>query len=258
MIKAKKRALFVIGIIIAVFILAILIRMLPFIQTAMILQKAETAKKVTYEGDIHLNRDAFSDKEKDFLDILTQLLAVDEEDLLNLHLTGEFSEEYMIVDIYCQGFDSPVTEIYYSEEEKTINVKMLYDTITTNLSDELWILEIILPKWQFTNDYITFEQLEEAFGVDMEALFSIETWKDQENRSIWEYVVLLSKTDVEKDSEKNNWFKGNYQGYSIQFCAAEENHIVEIMIKGDAKKEVLKIDQFRVQAFFLPNPNVSN
>lgn len=248
--KAKKRALFAIGIIIAVFIFAIFVRMLPFIQTAIILQKAETAKKVTYNGNIHLNIESFSDEEKDFLNLLTQLLAVNEDDLLNLHLTGELSEEYITVDIYCQAFDSPITKIYYSEDQKTINVKMLYDTITTNLSDELWLLKMILPKWQFADDYITFEQLEETFGVDIEALFSIENWKKEENLSIWEYVILLSKTDVKKDAEKNNWFKGNYQGYSIQFCVIEEKNTVEIIIKGTAENGTPKIEELDAQVFF--------
>lgn len=250
MMKTKKKILYSAGIILLILLCVLFVWLFPYIKAAGILQKAESAQKITYDAFIHINSGSLSKEEKNLLDLLEQLLVVEEEDLLNLHFSGEACEEYVIADIYCQAFETPITEIYYSEDQKTLNLKMLYDTISQNLADELWLLKIVLPQWEFEEDYVTFEQLKETFGVDMETLIPIGELKDIKMPSMAESVYLLSKTSVEKDMEGNHRFTVNYKGYAGQFSVVEKNNLIVIQIEGRTERSDQKIGSFEAQLNF--------
>jgi len=250
MLKEKKKILYCVGIILFILSCVLLIRFFPYIKTARILKEAKKADKITYDVSVHFDRDSLWEKEENFLKLLGQLLAVDEENLLNLRFSGEACEEYATGEIYCQAFDDPITEVYYSRDRKTINVKMLYDAISKNLSDDLWILKILLPQWQFEKDEITFEELEQTFGVDVETLIPIKKPEDIDDPSMMEMICFLSETDVEKDGEGNDWFKVDYEGYQILFSATRKDGTAEIQIEGSTESNDKKIGKFEAQLNF--------
>ena len=223
----------------AVFIICIAVTFIllqPYLKTAFGLGKVLNADSLEFHADVRLNPDALSENEKGLMDTLEWIFQVKEEDLLNLKFTGRRSENEMTVRVYCNAVEYPLTEIYYGENQKTINIKMFYEAIEESLPDKLWLLKMILPEWNLEEETITFEQLKDL-GIDMEALIPLEKGQDSEAPSAMECIYMLSRLEKEKDENGDIWFRENYEDYSLRFCVKENEDGTVILLEGEAMEK---------------------
>lgn len=232
--------------ILAVFIICIatfIIILQPYFKAAVGLGKVVKADSAEFQATIHLNPDTLSENERGLIDTLEWIFQAKEEDLLNLKFMGQRFEKEMTVRVYCNAVEYPLTEIYYGESQKTVNIKMFYEAIEESLPDKLWLLKVLMPEWNMEEETITFEQLE-ALGINLEALIPLEKGQDSESFSTIQCVYLLSRLEKEKDENGDIWFRGNYENYSVQFCVKENEEGTVIFLEGEAIEEEQKVRTF--------------
>lgn len=228
---------------------AIYIKLRPYLKTAAALENAAKADSLEFHAEVLLNAGALSENEQGFMNVLEWIFLVEEEDLLNLRFTGEKSENETAVTVYCNAVEHPLTEIYYGQEKRSVNIRMFYEAIEESLPDKLWLLKTLLPEWSMEEETVSFEQLE-SFGIDLEALFLFGKESDLEAPSMVQCIYLLSRLEKEEDGNGNIWFLADYGGYSVRFCAEEKEDGGIILIKGEAIGKDQKIDDFEADIAF--------
>lgn len=230
----------------AVFIICIaaaFILLQPYLKTAWGMGKVLKADSLEFHATIHLNFDTLSENEKNLMSTLEWIFQVKEEDLLSLNFTGWRSENETTFKVYCNAVEYPLTEICYSENQRTINLKMFYEAIEESLPDKLWLLKMLLPEWNLEEETVTFEQLE-ALGIDLETLIPLEKGQHLEASSTIQYIYLLSRLEKEKDENGDVWFCGDYENYFLRFCVKEKEDGVVILLEGEAIEENQKVETF--------------
>ena len=232
--------------VLAVFIIVTAIAFIllqPYLNTAIALGKAAKADSAEFHVEVCLNADTLSENEKGLINTLEWIFQVKEEDLLNLCFAGDKSENETTVTVYCNAVEHPLTEVYYGQNQRTVNIKMFYEAIEKSLPDKLWILKTLLPEWNLEEETVSFEQLE-TLGIDMEALVPFGKESDFETPSTIQCIYLLFQLEREKDENGDIWFLGDYEGYSIRFCAKEKEDSTVILLRGEAIGENQKIENF--------------
>lgn len=230
----------------AVFLICIVVSFIllqPYLKTAFGIGKVLKGDTLEFHAAVCLNPDTLSENERGLIDTLEWIFQVKEEDLLNLKFTGRRSENEMTVKVYCDAVEYPLTEIYYGENKKTINIKMFYEAMEESLPDKLWLLKMILPEWNLEEETVTFEQLQ-AMGIDMETLIPLEKGQGLETPSALQYVYLLFQLEKEKDENGNIWFRGNYEDYTLRFCVKENENGEVIFLEGEATGENRRAESF--------------
>lgn len=233
-------------VVLAVFIIVttvVFILVQPYLKAAAALGRAAKADLTEFHVEVRLNAETLSEEEKGLIDTLEWIFQVKEEDLLRLRFEGEKSGNETTVTVYCDAVEHPLTEVYYGENQKTVNIKMFYEAIEESLPDKLWLLKTLLPEWDLEEETVTFEQLE-TLGIDIDALVPLGKEKDFEIPATVQCIYLLSRLEKEKDETGDTWFRADYENYSIRFCAKENEDGTVIFLKGKTVGDNQKIESF--------------
>lgn len=246
----KKKVFYFVLTVFMIVIAAVFILLQPYLKTAFSLGKALRADSTEFEAEVCLNAAALSENEKGFIDVLEWIFQVEGEELLNLRFTGSGTENKRTVTVYCDAVKCPLTEIYYGEDQGTVNMKMFYEAVEESLPDKLWLLKTLLPEWNLEEETVSFEQLK-AFGIDLEDLVPFGKTPDLKETSTMQYIYLLSQLEKEKDEKGDVWFLGNYENYSFRFCVKENEDGVLILLRGETVGEDQKMKDFKTDILFV-------
>ena len=172
----------------------------PHWKAARLLKEHFNPERVGYTLEVQLLEEQMTDDQKQFVDVLSMLTGIDTENFYKLHLEGTTWDGIVEVQVFPDGQENPLFELYLSDESEVMNGAMFYQTVRANLSGGNALIERLLPKWE-DHTYVTLEQAEQIFGIDLSAVrnFSLPQIKEPSTSS-W-FMALLAMKRENGDNE---------------------------------------------------------
>lgn len=154
---------------IALFVLGLGIYFYPDIKCAETLGKNMDFTHFSYDMTVSLDLEELKEEQRQLLDKLDMLIGSKTSEAPAFRITGEVSGEIVHAVIYLSGTPEPVTEVYFSDTTDVINGAVFYDAVRKNIIKKNSLLAYVMPEWE-EHAYVTFEQMEQMFGIDLEAM----------------------------------------------------------------------------------------
>lgn len=154
------------------------------------LQEKMDFARFSYEMEVELNREALKEEQKKLFEVLGFLTGRGEEALYRLTIRGSVWEDRIHVRIYPMGAGEPLVELYMSHGDNMINEAVFYNAVRENLTEQYPLLEHLMPR-QEKDVYMTLEQVEEMFGLDLSGMGEF-TLPAVREFSRWQYFALLA------------------------------------------------------------------
>lgn len=224
----KKRYLAA-GIVLAVLVLAGL-WILPLLRAAGTLQRIAGGKSFTYQIEAALDSNGLSEEQNQFLTALSWLFGTDEKSCLTWQAAGKITDKCGYARLYSKGIEEPVTEVYFTQDQKVVNIKMLYEILQKNFGEEYPLLESILPKWEYA-PYISMDQMEEIFETDLESMFQQSSFQFSK-MSAWQILMMLAKSEKTKGENGIQQFKTVWNGYQVVLEIGKKEGKPRINLQG--------------------------
>lgn len=229
--KKTKIILIIAAAILCTVLLAVAIRMAPLLQAARTMHRVWGAECVEYEIDVTLNPDRLSGEQRKFLDAVSRLLETQESSCMSWNIRGYRSGGQGYAQISCRGLDGTVTDVYFSEDETIVNVKMIYEMLQGNFSGAHPFLGALLPDWQYS-DYISLEQVEEIFQVDIRSMFRPSLPKEFSGGNVWQNLMVLRGIERKKGTDGRQQFEAAWNGYQVEIGIGRAGQEPEISVAG--------------------------
>lgn len=239
----KKRyvAIGLTAIVIAVITLIVVLTF-PLWRTAYVLHGMSKAESLDCQIQMTLNGEELSEGQQQFLQALSVILGLNKDESLKWQAKGRISGQQGYVEIYCDALKEPVTEVYVSKENSVVNIKMLYDSLQKNFTKVHPVLGKMIPDWTY-GDYISLEQIQEIFQVDLREIFEQNISDNQIGTSLWENLMLLNS--MERHRTKEGWqFETVWKDYQVTMKAGKKNQKQGVEVGGTAVEKTKKIAMF--------------
>ncbi|EOS22912.1 hypothetical protein C806_03533 [Lachnospiraceae bacterium 3-1] len=210
----KKRYLVAgLSAVVVVIFLALAVWIFPLAHAAFLLRDVSKFQGFSYEISVNQKEENLSQQQKQAAYALAWMLGGGESLDMSFHITGRASEGLAYGEIYWEGCEKPITELYVRQEEGLMNVEMLYDAIRENLTAQSPFLGNIMPEWGY-GEFLSSTQLEQIFQVDLAELFRAKGLKDTHSFSFWEGFRMLIGMKSRKGPDGGRQFEtkvGDYQ-----------------------------------------------
>lgn len=163
--KKKHRILRIMAMLLLLILAAAILLGINLVPTAGRLQRALTAQNcaVTLEAALDI-QELTADQQK-FLQVLSRITGLEETEWQELTLQGGYDGEAIRLDVYGKG-GTLLTRLYLSQDCQAMNLHTVYDMAHAHLTETAGLLAQVLPDWNM-GDYISLQQLEEAFGLEL-------------------------------------------------------------------------------------------
>ncbi len=194
----------------------------PHWKAAKLLKEHFNPERVGYTLEVQLLEEQMTDDQKQFVDVLSMLTGINTENFYKLHLEGTTWDGIVEVQVFPDGQENPLFELYLSDESEVMNGAMFYQTVRTNLSGGNALIERLLPKWE-DHTYVTLEQAEQIFGIDLSAVrnFSLPQIKEPSTSS-W-FMALLAMKRENGDNEVT--YAAEKAGAAVKLVLPEEGNV---------------------------------
>lgn len=123
----------------------------------------------SFELEAELAREKLSQEQEKMFGTLAWLTGIREEAMYRLCIRGNIQEDKVHLRIYPDGMAEPLVELYLGNDISVINESMLYNAVRSNLTERFGLLDSLMPR-QEEALYMTLEQVEQLFGVDLGGL----------------------------------------------------------------------------------------
>ncbi len=243
--KKTKIILMIAAVILCVVLFVAVIRVFPLLQAARTLHRVLDAECVDYEMDITLNPDRLSEEQRNLLKAVSWVLETEESACMSWNIRGYRSGGQGYAQISCKGLEGNVTDVYFREGETIVNVKMLYETLQKNFSGAHPVLGVLLPEWQFS-DYISLEQIEEIFQVDIRSMFQLSMPKELSGGNVWQYLMILHGIERKKSVGGRQQFAVAWNGYQVEIGIGKAGQAPEISVVGTDGEEQGMIASYNI------------
>lgn len=257
--KKKGIIISIVGILLVV---AIGIFCLPVLQVKHLLKEVSDYERFQYELSIELDKAQLSQKETQLLETIAKLLGITEEDIFCWTAKGSVYDNTIYAKLYCRGFEHAVTELYLTEEQQLINIQTFYEFIQDYVEQQVFFLGMLFPSWNGAS-YISVEQMEEIFEVDLSEMFTMDTFILEENIHSKGLLLLLGM-EKSKGEQGELQFKTAYEGYDVtlHIQKQEEIPVIETWIVNNNQTSMikecnLKVLFTKVEEIQVPNALVS-
>ena len=194
----------------------------PHWKAARLLKEHFNPERVGYTLEVQLLEEQMTDDQKQFVNVLSMLTGIDTENFYKLHLEGTTWDGIVEVQVFPDGQENPLFELYLSDESEVMNGAMFYQTVRANLSGGNALIERLLPKWE-DHTYVTLEQAEQIFGIDLSAVrnFSLPQIKEPSTSS-W-FMALLAMKRENGDNEVT--YAAEKAGAAVKLVLPEEGNV---------------------------------
>lgn len=194
----------------------------PYWKAAKLLKEHFNPERVGYTLEVQLLEEQMTDDQKQFVDVLSMLTGIDTENFYKLHLEGTTWDGIVEVQVFPDGQENPLFELYLSDESEVMNGAMFYQTVRANLSGGNALIERLLPKWE-DHTYVTLEQAEQIFGIDLSAVrnFSLPQIKEPSTSS-W-FMALFAMKRENGDNEVT--YAAEKAGAAVKLVLPEEGNV---------------------------------
>lgn len=206
----------------AALLLVLVIFCYPHWKAAKLLKEHFNPERVGYTLEVQLLEEQMTDDQKQFVDVLSMLTGINTENFYKLHLKGTTWDGIVEVQVFPDGQENPLFELYLSDESEVMNGAMFYQTVRANLSGGNALIERLLPKWE-DHTYVTLEQAEQIFGIDLSAVrnFSLPQIKEPSTSS-W-FMALLAMKRENGDNEVT--YAAEKAGAAVKLVLPEEGNV---------------------------------
>lgn len=172
--KKGKIVLLVFLIILLLLVGFLFLRFYPAWKAAEIMQERTDLAHFTYELEIELDKEELPSEYVEIFASLAEIAGVEEEVLYNLTAKGTVWEDITYVQLYFEGQKEALVEMYLSDGLDVINESKIYKAFREKLVGRSELLAMLIPEGE-DNVYMTLEQANQLFGIDMSGVanFSI-------------------------------------------------------------------------------------
>lgn len=203
-----------------------LVRFFPLWETAKTLWENMNSGQYAYELNVELNQEKLTEGQEKLLMHLTWLTGFDREAMCRLTIKGSVRENRIHAMIYPEGAAEPLTELYSDGDNCVICESAIYNQIRSHLVDEYMILRLLMPRQQ-EELYISLEQIEQLFDLDMKAIREMGTLTEESELSVWKYFMLLTAMS-EKTEEDRRSFELKTEKMSLGFELGKETDTARV------------------------------
>lgn len=228
--KKKYVIISIVGVIAAVIVL-VGIWMFPLFRVAATLHSALHAESHDYQVAVTLNKEILSEQQRQFLSLMPWVLGIEEDDCLEWGVAGKISEGCGYAKLYGGGLQKPITDVYFKDDQIMVNAKMLYQSLQENILEEHPMLGSLLPEWKY-GDYISLEQIEKIFEVDIEEIFREHNSFELSERSFWEIWGMLRRMERKEDKDGRQRFESTFDCYQTVFEIGRKEKVPMFAVLG--------------------------
>lgn len=125
--------------------------------------------RFTYELEIALDKRTLETQQAEMMENLSKLAGFGKDALFRFSVKGSVWEDRIYALFYPEGATDPLIELYLSSDLCAVNETLPYNTIRKNLTAQHGLLDYIMPA-ERDAVYMTLEQAEELFGLDLGGL----------------------------------------------------------------------------------------
>ncbi len=144
----------------------------------------------SYELEAELDLEELPREQADIIETLAELTGIRTEALCSPVLRGSVWEDRIHILLYLQGDGAPAAEFYLGDDTGVINESLSYNVIRDNLVSQYGFLEKLMPK-QEGDLYMTLEQIERLFGLDLSDVRGIGNPLRESRMTVGKYFALL-------------------------------------------------------------------
>lgn len=176
------------------------IRFYPVWKAAKYLSDNMDFAHYSYELEVELDQEEMQREQGRLLEILTGVTGFEPEAMCRLTVRGSVWEDTIHALIYPSGADSPLIELYLGSDTDVVNETYIYNAVRNHLAEKVRLLGLVMPE-QKEALYMTLEQVEEMFGLDLRGVrgFSLQTADN--GIGVGQYFAMLAVMDREKSAE---------------------------------------------------------
>lgn len=211
---------------------------LPSIRGAAFLQKNLETQRFTYRLEAELDREKLTEDQRKLLDTLADMTGLEKGAMYDLTLEGNVTENLLYILVYPAGCGEPLLELYLGEED-VLNGALLYNAVRNRYTRQNKLLDAIFPVWD-NHVYVSLEQLEQLFEVDLSGLRDFEWEPAGEKLSFQEAFVPLVFMSREKDGN-DMIFGKSMEGAEAELILHDTAEpFVEMKLSADRPAEILE------------------
>ena len=245
--KKKYVVISIVGIVVAVMAL-IGIWMFPLLRVAATLHSALHAESYDYKVAVTLNKEILSEQQRQFLSLMPWILGIEEDDCLTWSVSGSISEGCGYAKLYGGGLKEPITDVYFKDDQIMVNVKMIYQSVQENILEKYPIIENLAPKWEY-GDYISLEQMEEIFQVDIKEIFRNNISSELSGQSLWQIWMMLRGMERKEEKDGIQQFETTFNSYQTIFEIGKKKKMPMLAVLGKDVEGNQYIEGFRASLF---------
>lgn len=229
---SSKRKYYLAGIILGSCILLAVIagaavRFFPTFRAARTLRQMLREKNIDFEINVSLEQKQLSEQQEKFLQAVTWILQADEENCMSWKIKGNVRGTQIYAQLFCEGLDGVVTDVYVNEENAVVNVRKMYESLQHNFTTAHPFMGSLLPSWQY-HDYISLEQIEEIFQVDIRSMFEQDLPKELPGKGFLASFALLRELEYKENEDGRQQFAATWNSHQTAFQA--------VIYPGDSKE----------------------
>ena len=186
------------------------IRLYPVWKAAVYLAENMDFAHYTYELEVELDQEEMQREQGRLLEILAAVTGFEPEAMCRLTVRGSVWEDTIHALIYpggmegVQATESPLIELYLGSDTDVVNETYIYNAVRNHLAEKVRLLGLVMPE-QNEMLYMTLEQVEQIFGLDLKGVrdFSLQT--DGEGIGAGQYFIMLALMSREKAAEGSSF-----------------------------------------------------
>lgn len=181
-------------------IAAAAIHFYPMWKTARDFENYIDLSSFSYEMDVELFKDELKREQTELLNALSRLAGIEADSMYRLHISGGVSENKIYAEIYPDGMEEPLIELYLSNGRDVVNGGFLYRSVRSRVVGESQLLDIVLPSGE-GGIYLTVEQVERLFDLDLSNIREFHLPLSGYDPSAAEYFAILAALPHVKQTE---------------------------------------------------------
>ena len=234
----KKKIGITISIIFVILCFVLIIYLFPIIKVVQMFWNVSDTLQFHYQSSFDLKEEDLSEEQRNFINVLSSLLEVEKESCLLWNAEGMVYDNTGYVKLYCEAFENPITELYLTKEEQIINVGMFYRTIQSSIAENYMLLSKLLPDWNGA-EFISLEQIEEIFDVDLKDFLELENIEDWTMDRSWNSLLCLNKMKKSFGEQSEVIFETQLEEGKVEFKFQKEEEVptIEISILDSEEME---------------------
>ncbi len=199
-IRKNKKIRYIVLTLLLAAVLGACIYSYPIWKDAGVLRRHMAAGQFTFDLEVELDRTALEAGQTKLLENLAKLTGYEEDALFRLRIKGRARGDEIQALLYPEGEEEPLIELYLSDGLDAINETLPYNTIRRNLVEKVSLLDHIMPA-ELEAVYMTLEQVEQIFDLDLSRIREFHLPESSSGRSIAVYFPLLALASKERTEE---------------------------------------------------------